>query len=241
MSDERDWQHPAERAANDSPGFIMNPPPLGRRLAMLTATVSVIASIAILIVAVPKGVDEYVDEPEPTTTLSIVKGAISDDYAVVSTSSGKTCGINVSNGQWIVAADEIHSGTDAWIETSGGERAQATIARSSDLPALAVVRSKTSTASNASQNLMTLVKAHEVHKYSVIDCISREKMSLQVTPSVQQSSVSVPVYVNGEINGIGAVVDEDNKLVGLVYEHNHAERLLEGETFLAFMKSVGNR
>ena len=219
----------------------MNPPPLGRRLAMLTATISVIASIAILIVAVPKGVDEYVDEPEPTTTLSIVKGAISNEYAVISTSNGKTCGINVSNGQWIVAADEIDGGTAAWVETNSGDRTQATISRSSDLPALAVVRIKTSNASNTTRSPMSLVRANEVHKYSVIDCISREKMSLQVTPSVQRSSVSVPVYVNGEINGIGAVVDENNKLVGLVYEHDHAERLLEGETFLAFMKSVSNR
>ena len=241
MSDDREWQHPAERAADNSPGFIMNPPPLGRRLAMLTATISVIASIAVLVVAVPKGVDEYVDEPEPTTTLSIVKGAISEEYAVISTSNGKTCGINVSNGQWIVAADEIDDNTSAWIETSTGDRTPATVARSQSLPALAVVRAEAATTINASSTPLTLVQAEQVHKYSVIDCITREKMSLRITPSVQQSSVSVPVYVNGDINGIGAVVDEKNELVGLVYEHDHSERLLEGETFLAFMKSVSNR
>lgn len=241
MSDDREWQHPAERAATGSPGFIMNPPPLGRRLAMLTATVSVIASIAILVVAVPKGVDEYVDEPEPTTTLSIVKGAISDEYAVISTANGKTCGINVSNGTWIVAADEVRDDTAAWVETSGGERTEAIVSRSSALPALAVVQVETRPTAVASQAPLSLVAADEVHKYSVVDCISRAKMSLRITPSVQQSSVSIPVYVNGDINGIGAVVDEKNKLVGLVYEHDHAERLLEGETFVAFMKSVANR
>ena len=219
----------------------MNPPPLGRRLAMLTATVSVIASIAVLIVAVPKGIDEYVDEPEPTTTLSIVKGAISEEYAVISTTSGKTCGINVSNGQWIVAADEIDNHTSAWVETSNGERTEATVARSAVLPALAVIRARAATASDVSQTPFALVQADEVHKYSVIDCITRAKMTLRITPSVQQSRISVPVYVNGDINGIGAVVDEKNELVGLVYEHDHAERLLEGETFAAFMKSVSNR
>lgn len=219
----------------------MNPPPLGRRLAMLTATVSVIASIAVLIVAVPKGIDEYVDEPEPTTTLSIVKGAISEEYAVISTTSGKTCGINVSNGQWIVAADEIDNHTSAWVETSNGERTEATVARSTVLPALAVIRARAATASDVSQTPFALVQADEVHKYSVIDCITRAKMTLRITPSVQQSRISVPVYVNGDINGIGAVVDENNELVGLVYEHDHAERLLEGETFAAFMKSVSNR
>lgn len=219
----------------------MNPPPLGRRLAMLTATVSVIASIAVLIVAVPKGIDEYVDEPEPTTTLSIVKGAISEEYAVISTTSGKTCGINVSNGQWIVAADEIDNHTSAWVETSNGERTEATVARSAVLPGLAVIRARAATASDVSQTPFALVQADEVHKYSVIDCITRAKMTLRITPSVQQSRISVPVYVNGDINGIGAVVDENNELVGLVYEHDHAERLLEGETFAAFMKSVSNR
>ena len=219
----------------------MNPPPLGRRLAMLTATVSVIASIAVLIVAVPKGIDEYVDEPEPTTTLSIVKGAISEEYAVISTTSGKTCGINVSNGQWIVAADEIDNHTSAWVETSNGERTEATVARSAVLPGLAVIRARAATASDVSQTPFALVQADEVHKYSVIDCITRAKMTLRITPSVQQSRISVPVYVNGDINGIGAVVDEKNELVGLVYEHDHAERLLEGETFAAFMKSVSNR
>lgn len=219
----------------------MNPPPLGRRLAMLTATVSVIASIAVLIVAVPKGIDEYVDEPEPTTTLSIVKGAISEEYAVISTTSGKTCGINVSNGQWIVAADEIDNHTSAWVETSNGERTEATVARSAVLPGLAVIRARAATASDVSQTPFALVQADEVHKYSVIDCITRAKMTLRITPSVQQSRISVPVYVNGDINGIGAVVDENNELVGLVYEHDHAERLLEGETFAAFIKSVSNR
>lgn len=241
MSDDRDWQHPAERAATESPGFIVNPPPLGRRLAMLTATVSVVASIAVLIVAVPKGVDEYVDEPETTTTLSIVKGAISDGYAVVSTANGKTCGINVANGMWIVAADEVKDDSAAWVETTDGARTEAVVNRSAALPALAVVQIKNPSTASNSQAPLSLVTADEVHKYSVIDCISRIKMSLRITPSVQRSSVSIPVYVNGEINGIGAVVDEENELVGLVYEHDHAERLLEGETFVAFMKSVANR
>lgn len=219
----------------------MNPPPLGRRLAMLTATISVIASIAVLIVAVPKGIDEYVDEPEPTTTLSIVKGAISEEYAVISTPRGKTCGINISSGHWIVAADEIDGETAAWVETSNGERTQAAVTRSDVLPALAVVRAREAIATDVSRTPFSLVQADEVHKYSVIDCITRAKMSLRITPSVQQSLISIPVYVNGDINGIGAVVDEDNELVGLVYEHDHAERLLEGETFAAFMKSVSDR
>ncbi|MDP5069122.1 MAG: hypothetical protein NWP35_06390 [Ilumatobacteraceae bacterium] len=48
--------HPAERSAAHSSEFIMNPPPVGRRLSAVTASISVFASLVVLAIAVPKGI-----------------------------------------------------------------------------------------------------------------------------------------------------------------------------------------
>lgn len=218
----------------------MNPPPLGRRLAMLTATVSIVASIAVLFVAVPKGIDEYVDEPEITTTIPIVKGSMAEEYAIVTTSTGPTCGIAVVSGQWIVAADAVKGEDAAWVQLPDGDHTAATIFISPDLPELAVVSASTANILTKTSPSFASIKTNEVHQYSVIDCITRQRMDLRLTPAIQESPSSIPVYVDGEIHGIGAVVNENNKVVGVVFEHNHAERLLEGSTFSAFLASVGS-
>ena len=57
--DERIWRHPTELADVERNKHLAYQPRLGRRLTALTATISAIASLAILSVAIPKGIREF--------------------------------------------------------------------------------------------------------------------------------------------------------------------------------------
>jgi hypothetical protein len=228
VSDDRDWQHPAEHAAVNNHGFIMNPPPLAKRLVVLTATVSILASIAILFVAIPKGIDEYVDTAEATTTVPVVKGVAKTMMGTLTVGNITSCAVQIHGGIWIASSDKLGSATVATLSTSSQPSTRVLLSRSANIPYL-VAASATPlsealppgislSASNVDESVLA--------QSSVIDCIDSQPMKVRKSATQFVDQSELPVYVEGDVRGIAIVVGPDNSIKGLVCEHDHSQWLL---------------
>ena len=61
---ERTWRHPAEMADAARTDFLASQPRISRRLTAFAAGVSLVASGAVLAIAIPKGISSYRDNVE---------------------------------------------------------------------------------------------------------------------------------------------------------------------------------
>ena len=59
---ERTWRHPAEMADAARTDFLTTPPRISRRLTAFAAGLSLVASGAVLAIAIPKGISSYREE-----------------------------------------------------------------------------------------------------------------------------------------------------------------------------------
>ncbi len=231
MSDDREWQHPAEHAAVNSPGFIMSPPPLAKRLVILTATISLLTSFAVLFVAIPKGIDEYVESPESSTTTPIVKGSLATYFSTLTANGVTSCAVQISPSLWVASADNLASvttGTVNGIDIQDSANVSVRLYRSASVPYLVVA--STTPRSQFPPNLdfsNSRVSAAHLSQASVVDCLNHRKMSIQESATQFAEGEETPVYVSGDVHGMAVVLSKSNEVVGFISEHNHAHWLLK--------------
>jgi hypothetical protein len=223
VSDDRDWQHPAEHAAANNHGFIMNPPPLAKRLVALTAAVSLLASCAILFVAVPEGIDEYVDTPESTTTVPIVKGSVRSQLDTLTVGSVTSCAIEVLPRVWIAATDRLRNETVGTVSGLGTPTQSVRLFRSQVIPYLLVAAEKREDIPTTTDFGKLKVSLSRLSQASVVDCMNQEEMTVRQTPTQFADSAETPVYVSGDIRGMGIVLDANKSFIGIVGEHDHSQ------------------
>lgn len=239
MSNDRDWQHPAEHAAENNHGFIMNPPPLAKRIVALTAIVSVLSSFAILFVAIPKGIDEYVDGADIATTIPIVKGAMPSLLTTLSAGGTTSCAVAVGNDVWVASSDGLNSATSATITSPDGKATAVRLYRSPSIPYLVVASPRSIDRSTVNPvGIAVDTTPLDLSSSTVVDCIHQESMTVQRTPSQFSDKNEVPVYVSGEVHGMAVVLNSAQSVIGLVFEHQHAEKLVLSSTLAELLATA---
>jgi hypothetical protein len=230
VSDDRDWQHPAEHSAANNHGFIMNPPPLAKRLVALTATISLLTSFAVLFVAVPKGIDDYVDTAESTSTVPIVKASLNSYFSTLTANGVQSCAIQVAPTVWIASADNLDKATSGvidGIDTQDSSQLPVRLYRSVSIPYLVVATTSSRSAFPSDIGRSTSkTNAVRLSTASVIDCMNHQTMNIQESATQFAAGEEIPVYVSGDIHGMAVVLNKSNSIMGYICEHNHSHWLL---------------
>lgn len=217
----------------------MNPPPLAKRIVALTAIVSLLTSFAILFVAVPKGIDEYVDMVDVTSTIPLVKGSMPSLLSTLSAGGTTSCAVAVGNDVWVTSSDGLINTTTATITSPEGRAISVRLYRSPSIPYLLVASPRSINPSTVNPVHMTATaQPSDLSTSTVVDCIHNESMTVQRTPSQFSDEGEVPVYVSGEVHGMAVVLNADRSVIGLVCEHQHAEKLILPDTLAELLRTA---
>ena len=201
----------------------MNPPPLAKRLVALTAAISLVASFAILFVAVPEGIDEYVDTPESTTTVPVVKGSVRSQLDTLSVGNVTSCAVEVLPRVWIAATDSLSDETEGTVSGNDTPNQKVRLFRSPVIPYLLVAAERRDDIPKNTDFGKLEVSLSRLTQASVVDCMNQHEMTVRQTPTQFADSTETPVYVSGDIRGMGIVLDEDKSFLGIVGEHDHSQ------------------
>ena len=218
--DERMWRHPAEHADAERNKHLSHTPPLGRRLTALTATVSIVASLAILFIAIPKGINEYVEAVETPTTLqrARVKNSLLSLVATAIGAKGPTTAVSLGNGIWAVAADSIDVAEPIWVTSETGHDERVTYLSTSTDQSVVLLR----TGAHA-QSLPTVdwevylapKTVTELQGLTLLDIHGIHRISDEQVFTMQAEPDDIPLMSDSPIAGIAAIVKEPMSLVGI--------------------------
>lgn len=146
---ERGWRHPAERADEERREYAKTsaPPPLGRRARTTVATVAALVGLAVLSVAIPKGISDYTSRgddvtvpQQPSTSFVPIKGMASNPAVTVAGVHGTTSALSVGGRHLVAALEDVTSKGDVWITTPSGEDVAATVVAADPETGLALLR-----------------------------------------------------------------------------------------------------
>ncbi len=217
----------------------MNPPPLAKRLVVLTATISLLTSFAVLFVAIPKGIDEYVDAPETTTTIAVVKGSARSFLGTVTVNNRTSCAVEFAPNIWIASADELGDATSAVLTAATQSKIPVRLYRSPSVPYLVVASTDLLTAqSSISFTRQDSDNVHRLSTSSVFDCVSRHAMTVQKTATQFATKSETPVYVSGDVHGMAVVVGPGNSILGFVCERDHSQWLVKPRTLVDLVSTA---
>lgn len=233
------WRHPAEladAARNDS---LATTPPLGRRLLALTAAVSLVASVAVLFIAVPKGISEYTDtEVTATTQQSLrIKGSLTPALAVANGSKGATTAVSLGTGIWIVASDSVDTQDPIWITLENGEVIEALTTSVSDKLALLSQSPNAKTQmsiewdSYLSPNSMADLKG-----FRIVDIHGTHRLGHEQSIRLLGDVTDVPLTTETQIEGVAAVIDKNQNVVGVASMSHHGCWFVSKESLISLVK-----
>lgn len=231
---ERGWRHPAEFADAERSRHLGTAPPLGRRLTALTVIASVLTSVVVLTVAIPKGIEEYAqfeaDSVITTTTIVRIKGSVQSSLAVLRGPHGTTSALSLGNNQWLVASESV-----AVKKSSALMNQNYTVVRTNSALGLAVIAVKNGTELPAvdMSHMMTALNSHELPKYQIMDAFQSHDVAPEPSISLQQATNAHPVNMASPIKGLAAVMNREGHLVGVLVRREHAEWALTRQAFLS--------
>ena len=240
--DERMWRHPAEHADVERNKHLSHAPPLGRRLTALTAIVCLVASLAVLAIAVPKGISDYVEsESAPDTTLPLVpqvKSAAMPIIATVNGAKGSTTAVSLGHDCWIVSADAIDITERMWLTLETGEEIQVRyISTSLDGTAalLHLTASPIEQIAEEQGNYLTPQSPTELRKFSIVDTRGVHHLTEEESFQLQENKETLPLTVDTPIDGAAAIVDEQMTVVGVVVMADHSTHFLRKASLLSLL------
>ena len=245
---ERQWRHPAEFADAERSAHLSTPPPLSKRLTALTATVSVIASVAVLAVAIPKGISTYREEAtEPTATTSPfarIKNSTMDIMTTVIGKKGLTSAISIGRGYWVVATEAIDSQSPLWISgVTNGNLPVRIVSTDSDT-GISILKSDDAALTDHDPDLSTVVEPSTITDFSqhrVLDSTSAQVLVPSPSLTTREQSDDVPITTEEQIHGIALVVDSSYRAIGIVVSRGHALWMLRKSTVANLLRTaLGN-
>ncbi len=218
--DERHWRHPAEHADAERNKHFTHNPPLGRRLTALTATVSLVASIAILLVAIPKGISEYVDAEISSTTHSIprVMGSLLPLIATATGANGATTAASLGNGCWVVSAEAVDISEPIWLTDETGADAKVRFITVNADRSLLLLRTSQNAYATPSTNwgaYLTPTTQTDLEGSQVIDRHGPHRITDELVIKLRANSGDIPVMTDTPVDGIAAIVHNPSTLVGV--------------------------
>ena len=236
---DRSWRHPAEHSLAERQQHLATTPPLGRRLTALTAAVSVVSSVAVLIVAVPRGISTVEDlEPIPETSVPIVKGNVQAFATIVDASDRTTPAIPLGNGCWLVSAADLDAQSPKWITTTEGQRIAVNTVGEIEESKLVIVKSsslQTPITQVDFEGLTSEDSTEKYKKYKVMDTATNTLFSLAPSLTMTPSARDIPVMTPAPIRNLGVVVDAAERIVGVVVRRGYSTWMLGKETLATIM------
>jgi hypothetical protein len=247
VSDGRPWQHPAERGAEHGHDLIVNPPPVGRRISVLAAIVSIIASIAVASVAIPKGISEYADEPDPTTTTTVparVKGSAGQSMIMLTSGDTSSSALALGDGWWLAAADLVDPTRTLSLSSSGTATSTASVVGDIGDTGMALLKTAAQDASAQPIDFSALVTPDSLgnlSRYRIYDPSTGRMSPIEPSISLASETDDVPINTPEPIGGIASVIDDNGTVVGIVVRRGHATWLLGRTSIELLKKSVKSR
>lgn len=242
---ERQWRHPAEFADVERSTRFTSPPPLSRRLTALTASVSVIASVAVLAVAIPKGISSYreeVDEPTPTTSPFLrIKNASIDIMTTVNSDKGPTTAISIGRGYWVAASEAIDATSPLWISAPAKEKLPVRLVSADPDAGITILKAAEDVPSEQVPDLSTVIEPSSItdfSKHRVLDGSAAQILVPSASLTTKQQTNDVPITTQDEIHGIAIVVDSSYRAVGIVVRRGHASWMLQKSTVNRLLRTA---
>lgn len=244
---ERTWRHPAEMADAVRTDFLATQPRISRRLTAFSAGVSVIASVAVLAVAIPKGISSYREDAEaelqvlPSSTVVAVKSYTPKEMAVIKSDSGTTSAFSLGNGTWIAASDDIAAATSLWVTSEAGLDAPVKIVATDSATGLALVHCKDKSAWGTAPDLSHLIdptQISDLSQYRIVDTATAETFDAQPSLSTNNDSIDMPINSADAIHGLATVRDSQGQLVGIVVRRDHSAWMLNKASIISMIRSL---
>lgn len=217
---------------------------MSKRFTALTASISVLASVIVLIVAIPKGIDEYREDTTdvPSTSVSPVKSLSASQLLFTAHSAlGPTSAVALGPGIWVVATHKISESGPVTISSSEGDTSVVQQLTTLPTSGISIMRCMSSCMHVEPVDTQYLTDPHTMKDLSdlqVVDSFSTQALS--VTPSVALLSKSPdsPINIPAAINGIAVALDNDDHMVGIVVRKNHSNWLLGKKSLDLIVKWV---
>lgn len=237
---DRTWRHPAEHSFAEREQHFATTVPLGRRLTALTAFVSVVSSVAVLIVAIPKGISTASDDADDVaqTSVPFAKGNVAGLAKVEAGSTQPTPAIPLGHNCWLVSAKDIDLTSEAWMTTNDGTRIKVSPVQVMEDSGVVVVKANKQVDVDADIALTEIVDGvalNDYNKYRVVDAATQNLLSLEPSLSLSNNSRDIPVTTSSPIGSLAAVVDDAERIVGVVVRRGQATWMLGKETLRSIM------
>ena len=244
---ERTWRHPAEMADVVRTDFLRTPPKISRRLTAFAAGLSLVASGAVLAIAIPKGISSYREEIEavfqvsPSSTVSLVKNYSPKEMTVIKSNAGTTSALSLGNGVWITAIDNIALATSLWVTSESGRSSPVKIVATDPSTGLALVHCKEKSAWGPAPDLSHLIdptQISDLSQYQVVD--TARSVSFVPEPSLltNRDSTDLPINSTDIIHGLATVRNSQGQLVGIVVRRNHSAWILNKASIVSMIRSL---
>lgn len=244
--DERIWRHPTELADVERNKHLLHSPPLGRRLTALTATMSAIASLAILSVAIPKGIREFSEAQAiaaTTTTVDIpfVKSALSSLVTTASSDKGVTTAISLGPDAWVVAAESVDTSQPIWLTLDSGEEVRVPyICTNKDetVVLLRLTANKSPEVARKWDKYLQPSSPTELEKFSIIDRYGVHYLGHEHSVRLQAKPKDFPLLTDSPIDGVAAFIDKMMNVVGVAFDSHHSTWFLPKDALMALLTQV---
>jgi hypothetical protein len=244
---ERTWRHPAEMADAVRADFLTTPPRISRRLSAFAAGLSLVASGAVLAIAVPKGISSYREEIEaafqvsPSSTVALVKNYSPKEMTVIKSNAGTTSALSLGNGVWIAASDDLATATSLWVTSETGLRSPVKIVATDQSTGLALVHCEEKSAWGTVPDLSHLIDPTEISdlsQYQVVDTAASVSFVPQPSLSTDNESTDVPINSTDTIHGLATVRDSQGQLVGIVVRRDHSAWMLNRTSIISMIRTL---
>lgn len=247
---ERTWRHPAEMADAARSDFLATQPRISRRLTAFAAGLSLVASGAVLAIAIPKGISSYREEIEdalqvsPNSTVARTKNYSQKDMAVIKSDSGTTSALSLGNGIWIASSDDIAAATSLWVTSQSGQDAPVKIVATDRATGLALIHCGEKSAWGPAPDLSHLIdttQTLDLSQYQVVDSASSVAFVPRPSLLTNNQSADIPINSTDAIHGLATVRDSQDQLVGIVVRRDHSVWMLNKESVISMIRTLLRR
>ena len=227
--------------------FLATPPRISRRLTAFAAGISLVASVAVLAIAIPKGISSYREDIEevlqvsPSSTVARVKSYLQKEMAVIKSDSGTTSALSLGNGVWIAASDDIAAAESLWVTSDTGQDAPVRIVATDSTTGLALVHCEEKSAWGPAPDLSHLIdptQISDLSQYQVVDSATSVAFVPQPSLLTDNDSTDVPIDSTDTIHGLATVRDSQGQLVGIVVRRDHSAWMLNKASIISMIRTL---
>jgi hypothetical protein len=202
--------------------------------------------VAVLIVAIPKGISAVEDDlgEIPETSVPVVKGNVQAFATIVDARDRTTPAIPLGNGCWLVSAADLDAQSPKWITTPEGQRISVNTVGEIKESDLVIVKSsslQTPVMQVTFEGPTSDTSTENYKKYKVMDTATNTLFSLAPSLTLTPAAPDIPVMTPAPIRNLAVVVDEAERIVGVVVRRGYSTWMLGKETLAAIMAmTTGN-